>query len=475
MSPKERKLMREWTAEDEIKLFDLICDFKPAGTNKHKHMVSIIENINRDLSNKEKLFTADQIWDKLESLYNLDRINNMEDSIDTKQAESESKTTDIPSSPPDEKKGPTEDTYSSELSDVEGELPSERDLVITKVESNQEDSSKNIDIRSSPVKKLRTRKSARDSNSSSTNIIDKIKNETNDTVNSSDGDTDDGTPRRITRGARKEEQKEEVGEYEKKLKEKSKDEQENEIEEPSAKEDEISEEESEVKPKKTAETKTKKEPDAKSKKDPDTKTKKDTDTNSKAEKQDDEIVINEEKVIDEEKEKNDGEAIDIEDNDDERDEKEKETAKDKSNEDESESEDEDGKDQEQSRPKKRTRSIAKLDGKEDSKSSPPATNSPNSSVTPGKRRRAASPAAASSTNAQTNNSSNSTPSTRRRTRSEVAHEQKEVEETGTGAEEVEEPDSESRPRATRRSTRSAASITPAKPSPAPIRRSNRKK
>lgn len=473
MSPKERKLMREWTAEDEIKLFDLICDFKPAGTNKHKHMVSIIENINRDLSNKEKLFTADQIWDKLESLYNLDRINNMEDSIDTKQAESESKTTDIPSSPPDEKKGPTEDTYSSELSDVEGELPSERDLVITKVESNQEDSSKNIDIRSSPVKKLRTRKSARDSNSSSTNIIDKIKNETNDTVNSSDGDTDDGTPRRITRGTRKEEQKEEVAEDEKKLKEKSKDEQENGIEEPGAKEDEITEEES--KPKKTAETKTKKEPDAKSKKDPDTKTKKDTDTNSKAEKQDDEIVINEEKVIDEEKEKNDGEAIDIEDNDDERDEKEKETAKDKSNEDESESEDEDGKEQEQSRPKKRTRSIAKLDSKEDSKSSPPATNSPNSSVTPGKRRRAASPAAASSTNAQTNNSSNSTPSTRRRTRSEVAHEQKEVEETGTGGEEVEEPDSESRPRATRRSTRSAASITPAKPSPAPIRRSNRKK
>ncbi|EGW34257.1 uncharacterized protein SPAPADRAFT_59681 [Spathaspora passalidarum NRRL Y-27907] len=70
--------MRSWTTEEEIALFNLVCDHKPAGAVKHKQMDAIIDNINKDVPGSNK-FTVADIWAKLATLYDLKRIDYLED------------------------------------------------------------------------------------------------------------------------------------------------------------------------------------------------------------------------------------------------------------------------------------------------------------------------------------------------------------------------------------------------------------
>lgn len=78
-----------WTIVDEIRLLRWASEFKPAGIHKHFHMFCIVERMNSPdkypvtLLQKEtmklgKVFTAKDIWDKLSQSYNLEKIDEME-------------------------------------------------------------------------------------------------------------------------------------------------------------------------------------------------------------------------------------------------------------------------------------------------------------------------------------------------------------------------------------------------------------
>ncbi|RLV95436.1 DNA mismatch repair protein MSH1 mitochondrial [Spathaspora sp. JA1] len=69
--------MRSWTTEEEIALFNLVCDHKPAGVEKDKHMDVIISKINNDIPDGN--FSVGEVWDKLATLYDLKRIDYLED------------------------------------------------------------------------------------------------------------------------------------------------------------------------------------------------------------------------------------------------------------------------------------------------------------------------------------------------------------------------------------------------------------
>ena len=63
-----------WSTEDEIQLFNLICDYKPAGRNREKNIEIITKNINEGTGGVKSYKVAD-IVSKLASLYNLEKAN----------------------------------------------------------------------------------------------------------------------------------------------------------------------------------------------------------------------------------------------------------------------------------------------------------------------------------------------------------------------------------------------------------------
>lgn len=70
---------RHWSIENEIKLFSLLCDYKPAGKNKQHNIKIIINNINESLDSKEEPFSEYDVWNKLRSLYDLEKIDQIEE------------------------------------------------------------------------------------------------------------------------------------------------------------------------------------------------------------------------------------------------------------------------------------------------------------------------------------------------------------------------------------------------------------
>ena len=80
--PVKRKL-REWTIEQETVLFKAICRFKPAGQHKHFRMLSIyqmVNNLNVTPNSGEGPLSTAEIWEKLGTLYNLEGLDELEDS-----------------------------------------------------------------------------------------------------------------------------------------------------------------------------------------------------------------------------------------------------------------------------------------------------------------------------------------------------------------------------------------------------------
>lgn len=80
----------EWTIVDEIRLYRWVAEFKPAGVNRHFHMVCILERMNdgekypvtllqKEAARPAKVFTAKEIWTKLGLAYNLAEIDRIED------------------------------------------------------------------------------------------------------------------------------------------------------------------------------------------------------------------------------------------------------------------------------------------------------------------------------------------------------------------------------------------------------------
>lgn len=81
--------MIDWTIVDEIRLFRWVSEFKPAGVNKHFNMLCIIERMNnpeefpvtllqKESVKADKLFTANDIWQKLDSYYNFETMDRLE-------------------------------------------------------------------------------------------------------------------------------------------------------------------------------------------------------------------------------------------------------------------------------------------------------------------------------------------------------------------------------------------------------------
>lgn len=75
---KESLPCRPWTIDEEIRLFSLVCDYKPAGPKKQENMAIIISKINEDIQPQETPLTESDVWKKLQQLYNLPRIDLLE-------------------------------------------------------------------------------------------------------------------------------------------------------------------------------------------------------------------------------------------------------------------------------------------------------------------------------------------------------------------------------------------------------------
>lgn len=77
---------RHWSLEEEIKLFSLVCDHKPAGEDKEKHMAQIMSSINEERASK---FSEAEIWAKLGKHYNLVKVDELEVESEHEEAEGE--------------------------------------------------------------------------------------------------------------------------------------------------------------------------------------------------------------------------------------------------------------------------------------------------------------------------------------------------------------------------------------------------
>lgn len=84
ISPTETKIKpRQWTIEQETGLFKAICRFKPAGQHKHFRMLCIyqmVNNANVTPTSPDGPLSMAEIWRKLGTLYNLEGLDELEDS-----------------------------------------------------------------------------------------------------------------------------------------------------------------------------------------------------------------------------------------------------------------------------------------------------------------------------------------------------------------------------------------------------------
>lgn len=67
--------MRSWTVQEEIKLLRSVIKHKPAGVNRHFHLIAILEEINKGIENSRDRLTSEDILEKLRLLYDLDLID----------------------------------------------------------------------------------------------------------------------------------------------------------------------------------------------------------------------------------------------------------------------------------------------------------------------------------------------------------------------------------------------------------------
>lgn len=77
-----------WPVEIEVRLFSLVCDFKPAGEKKDEHMAQIVESINKDIP-EDSRYSSDQVWEKLGSFYNLTQVEAIENETEKNEDEEE--------------------------------------------------------------------------------------------------------------------------------------------------------------------------------------------------------------------------------------------------------------------------------------------------------------------------------------------------------------------------------------------------
>lgn len=77
----------EWSIDEEILLFNLVCCYKPAGKEKNKNITLIVENLNKKFGKEKKKFTQLIVWNKLRDFFNLEKIE-LRETIYEKEDES---------------------------------------------------------------------------------------------------------------------------------------------------------------------------------------------------------------------------------------------------------------------------------------------------------------------------------------------------------------------------------------------------
>ena len=220
----EESDMREWSLDEEILLFDLMCDFKPAGHNKDKQMNTIVERMNKSISEGTRAFSAEDIWTKLGGMYDLERVDELEDYID--EDEDTGEENDIQSDKEEDNKedinATNKDSDSSGLSDVETDLPSDKEeLEVPKSGSRGNNKNKKERGRKVDLKEESTDVETKDSEVKNEDANDGGENNEDGDEEHDDNDEDDededeqddendeneggegSLPKRVTRGARK--------------------------------------------------------------------------------------------------------------------------------------------------------------------------------------------------------------------------------------------------------------------------------
>jgi len=72
-----------WTYDLEIALFRAIVSYRPIGLHKSFHLLSILNAVNSQIPTSDPLLTLPDIKAKLDSLYNMDGIEEAEESDDS--------------------------------------------------------------------------------------------------------------------------------------------------------------------------------------------------------------------------------------------------------------------------------------------------------------------------------------------------------------------------------------------------------
>lgn len=224
----EESDMREWNLDEEILLFDLMCDFKPAGHNKDKQMNTIVEKMNKSIPEGTKAFSAEDVWTKLGRMYDLERVDELEDYID--EDEDTGEENDVQSDKKENNEvdidSTNKDSDSSGLSDVETDLPSDKEsLEVPKNGSRGNHKNKRERGRKMDLKEESTDVETKDSEDMNKDANDGDENDEDDGKENDENDEDDededeqddeqddeddenedgdsSLPKRVTRGARK--------------------------------------------------------------------------------------------------------------------------------------------------------------------------------------------------------------------------------------------------------------------------------
>lgn len=115
-------MSRLWSPEEEVTLFSLVCDHKPAGPHADERVQVIVQGLNTKSSGAD--FTAADVLAKLELHFNMKEVNDIENESEIdKQATAKASHVE-----PEADNDPCGDIYSSELSDVEGDVEDLADL-----------------------------------------------------------------------------------------------------------------------------------------------------------------------------------------------------------------------------------------------------------------------------------------------------------------------------------------------------------
>lgn len=86
--PDFKTMATTWAVEDEILLFGLVCERKPAGRAKKANMDWILANLT---AKSGRSFLAADVWEKLLAYYDLNKVDELEEREDTDESADDDK------------------------------------------------------------------------------------------------------------------------------------------------------------------------------------------------------------------------------------------------------------------------------------------------------------------------------------------------------------------------------------------------